>query len=212
MPDSTVPDSTVPDTTAKSTRGARLRSEAEARLSSGTAPPSVGWTVSPEALSLLYRLASDPDKAGDALKLLHELQAHQVELDLQHGQIEADQRECAQDLARYRAMFDLAPVACFVCDRDGRIIESNRAGTRLTGVAPAAPNGRLLAGFLVPDSRPRLIGLLTAVRAGASGLSCDVRPDIAGKASCIWRITASVATGSEELNLVVFEWDESERS
>jgi PAS domain S-box-containing protein len=207
-----MPDSTVPDSTAAPTRGARLRREAEARLASGTAPPSVGWTVSPEALSLLYRLASDPDRAGDALKLLYELQAHQVELDLQHGQMEADQRESAQDLARYRAMFDLAPVAYFVCDLDGRIIESNRAGTRLLGVATAASSGQLLAGLLAPDSRTKLIGLLKAVRAGASGVSCEVRPNIAGKASCIWRITASAATGGEELNLVVAEWDESERS
>jgi PAS domain S-box-containing protein len=197
------------ESTAEPTQAALLRHRAEARLKSGTAPPSVGWTMSPEALSLLYRLASNPDSAGDALKLLHELQAHQVELDLQHDQMEADQHELGLDLARYRAFFDLAPVACFVCDLDGRIVESNRAGAGLLGVTTTETSGRLLSGFLALDSRKALSGLLEAVREGASGVTCEVRPEIAGRKSRIWQVTASLAAGGRELNLVVAELNES---
>lgn len=195
----------VPDTTTEMTREARLRHDAERRLNTGTAPATAGWTVSPEALSLLYRLASIPDSAGDALKLLHELQAHQVELDLQHAQMEADQRELAADLDRYRALFDSAPMACFVCDLDGRIVECNLAGASFLGVAPTAFSGRPFAEFLVPESRNTLIECLQSARTAASSLSCEVRPAVAGEKSRTWRITATVVPESEAMLMVVAE-------
>ncbi len=90
---------------------ARLRERAEARLKAGSAPPTRGWPTGVGTLQLLHELASTPESAVDALKLLHELQVHQVELDLQHEQIEITQRELAEDLARYQALYELAPLA-----------------------------------------------------------------------------------------------------
>jgi len=55
-------------TTPKRTRPEHLRADAEGRLRTGTAPPSAGWTVRAEALSLPYRLASNPDNSVDPQK------------------------------------------------------------------------------------------------------------------------------------------------
>jgi hypothetical protein len=70
----------------------QLRQKAETRISGGNAPATKGWTLGAASLMLLHRLASNPDTASDALKLLHELQVHQVELDLQHEHIN-DERQ-----------------------------------------------------------------------------------------------------------------------
>jgi hypothetical protein len=77
-----------------------LRQHAESRLQEGEAPKTLGWSSSAQALSLLHRLASDPASAADALKLLHELQVHQVELDLQHEQMEQQLLELSGALSR----------------------------------------------------------------------------------------------------------------
>lgn len=83
-----------------SSKLSELRQHAEARLNGGQAPKTLGWSSSAQALSLLHRLASDPASAADALKLLHELQVHQVELDLQHEQMEQQLLELSETLRR----------------------------------------------------------------------------------------------------------------
>lgn len=77
-----------------------LRQRAEGRLEEGMAPATLGWSTGTGALTLLHRLAGDPASAGDALKLLHELQVHQVELDLQHEQMEQQLLELGEALRR----------------------------------------------------------------------------------------------------------------
>jgi PAS domain-containing protein len=114
----------------------RLRLQAEKLLKEGTAPPTKGWPTGTNTLSLLYTLASSPASAKDALKLLHELQVHQVELDLQNEGVEAARRELAEDLARYKTLYDAAPAGYFNVDLAGHILEGNLAGAELLGLGP----------------------------------------------------------------------------
>lgn len=195
------------ETTTETSIEERLRIEANSRLQNGNLPRSQGWAISSEALSLLYRLASDPDSAADALKLLHELQAHQVELDLQHEHIKANERELAQDLDHYRTLFEYAPVGYFVVDFDGRIMEANRVGAGLLGMDQSAVGGRSLDGFLDADSSPRLVEFLRALRNEGSDAVCKVHSGVQGDAPRMLRIAADVAPGGEALLLVVSETD-----
>lgn len=138
----------------------KLREEAETRLKTGTAPKNTDRTIDPGALTLLHRLSSDPASAGDALKLLHELQVHQVELDLQIGQIEANEHELAETLAHFQLLYDFAPFAYFIVDREGKISQSNRMGAEWTGIGRDDLVGHRIGSFLQPESRPKLLALL----------------------------------------------------
>lgn len=184
---------------------ARLRQIAQQQLAAGIAPTSRGWGVSVEALAMLHRLASAPASAGDALKLLHELQVHQVELDLQHAQIEANEREAAEELARYRTLFERAPVACLVLGAELRIEQCNRAGTVLLGGSEGEVCGRNFDEWLAPDSRPSFADLLDALREGAENPSSMVCPLRGASASRPWRVVASAPAGSEAILLVITE-------
>lgn len=182
---------------------AQLRLDAENRLRQGSAPPTRGWTVGADALALLYRLASNPDTAADALELLSELQTYQVELDLQHAQLEADQQELAQVLAHYRALYDFAPVGYLVVGLDGGIIEGNRAGAELLGTGPGGLAGQPIAAFFAHDSRPAVLGLVEALREGAPGVCCEVASSDRGNGPDPLRITASPAPGVEAVLMIV---------
>lgn len=179
----------------ESTEQARLRLEAEARLKAGSAPPTRGWPTGVGALDLLHELASTPESAADALKLLHELQVHQVELDLQHEQLEMTQRELAEDLARYQALFELAPLAYLSIGPEGAILEGNVAAARLFGVAQNELPGRRLDAFLAPESRFALLALLKRVRAGGTIEGCEVQSSSANSSRPL-QLVASLAAGS----------------
>lgn len=182
-----------------------LRSAAERKLREGTAPLTHSTGVSADALALLYRLAVAPDSAGDALKLLHELQTHQVELDLQHEQLKANEREFSQELDRYRALFDFAPVGYVVVDCKGLIIEANLAGAQLLGVEPDEFAGRPLANFLAPGSRLALLGLLKKLRNDGASASCEAQTGDGADGSRPLRIAANMAPGGEAILMVVSE-------
>ncbi len=179
----------------------QLRLDAEGRLKEGRAPTTKGWPTGMNALNLLYTLARSPDSADDALKLLHELQVHQVELDLQHEQVEATRREISEDLARYKGLYESAPVGYFNVDSAGHILEVNVAGAEAFGLGVADLSGRDLASLLAPAGRSVLAELLQELRNGVSRASRDV-PSGGGRPAQPFRVVASAAPGGASFLLV----------
>jgi len=89
----------MPDHAVASTRTQNLRARAAAQLtgSAGSLGSSVGAA---NALAVLHTLASSPDTAADALALLHELQVHQIELDMQAQELRESRAELESALRR----------------------------------------------------------------------------------------------------------------
>ena len=147
----------------------KLRQSAEERLAKGTAPSTRGWPTGMQALTLLHGLASAPETASDALKLLHELQVHQVELDLQHEQNEQDRRQLTEDLADCSALFDLAPFAYLRLYPEGLVIAANRIAADWlapeTGKAEECA-GRRIEDLLAPECRAAVRDMLAVLRKG----------------------------------------------
>lgn len=158
---------------------AHLRRQAEDRLRNGTAPLGRVGTVSAEALGVLYRLASVPDTGGEGLKLLHELQTYQVELDMQHEQLQANERESAQDLSCYKALIDMAPCGCFILSPDGCITDCNVAGASLFGSVKLELCGRLIDSLTTAASQPVLATALDKLRSGRVDAALDTAMDTA---------------------------------
>ena len=131
----------------------KLRNDAETRLSTGTAPRTNVWPPGLNALIQLYKLASNSESAADALKLLHELQVHQVELDLQQEQMEISQHEIAEELACYKGLYDFAAVGYFSIGSQGDVIDGNLCGAELLGVGQNKLRGHRIDSFLAPESR-----------------------------------------------------------
>ncbi|MFO7604428.1 MAG: PAS domain-containing protein [Gammaproteobacteria bacterium] len=194
----------MPKSTTDFTDHKQLRKAAEDSLKRGTAPPSKGWSIGTDTLALLYRLASAPESASDALKLLHELQAHQVELDLQHEQLIANEQQFFHEHARYKALFERAPFGYFVVNIDGHVIEANLTGAKLFGVEPGAFMGNAFDGFLAPASRPVLADLLKQLSNGDVA-SCEVHTgDQAGTLRQL-QVIANIEPDDEVVLLAVLE-------
>lgn len=177
----------------------KMRSEAERRLREGTATSTHGGALSPDTLGLLHRLASDPASASDALKLLHELQVHQVELDLQHGQIQINEQQMDDTLAHYRALFEFAPIAYLVLTLDGDVVEANAEAASLLEISPKEMAGRRIADLVPPGNQLPLAGLMKRLNGGAARAYCQLHVSDVGDAVPALQLSASISPGGTAL-------------
>lgn len=77
-------------------------------------------------------------------RLVHELQVHQIELEMQNEALREAHTHIEESLERYSELFDFAPVAYFTLDMDGGIHQTNFNGERLLGIERSKIVGRFI--------------------------------------------------------------------
>lgn len=110
-----------------------------------------------------------PLEESDRQRLLHELQVHQIELEMQNEVLRDHLAQTQLLKAKYHDLYDLAPVGYFTLSAAGEIIESNRLGASLLGLAPSELAGRPLQAFFSDDALPALDRLLSEARQAQAG-------------------------------------------
>ena len=84
------------------------------------------------------------------LRLVHELQVHQVELQMQNEELVRGRAELEALHNRYEKLYNLAPVGYVTLDRGGQITEANRTLATMLGVERAQLAGMPLVRFIDP--------------------------------------------------------------
>jgi PAS domain-containing protein len=149
----------------------QLRAEAAFRLKIGIAS-GAQWSLGSDTLALLFRLASSPDTVMDGLKLLHELQMHQVELEMQHQELERSAQLHNQQLGQFESLFEHAPFGYLVVQSNGVVLNGNREAAALLGLKPNSCNGQVFESYCTPLSAYALQDLLKSMGINAPALVC----------------------------------------
>jgi PAS domain S-box-containing protein len=82
--------------------------------------------------------------------LLHELQVHQTELEVQNDELRRTQLELEHTRARYFDLYDLAPVGYFTLSETETVLEANLTAASLLGFHGKALVGRPINNFILP--------------------------------------------------------------
>ena len=101
------------------------------------------------AVEAQTRETPSPEKAG---RLLHELQVHQIELEMQNEELVRLKVELQEVSDKYQDLFDFAPVGYFLWDEQGKIVEVNLAGAALLRLDRSALLQKRFGQFVVPES------------------------------------------------------------
>jgi PAS domain S-box-containing protein len=114
-----------------------------------------------------------PGIKADAQRILHELQVHQVELELQNEELKQAKAEVDAGLEKYTDLYDFAPVGYYTLAANGTIQLVNLTGASLVGVARSHLVGRRFGLLVSPKDRPAFNSFLHRVFARQTKQSGD---------------------------------------
>jgi len=114
-------------------------------------------------------------KAAQPAELLHELQVHQIELEMQNEALRQTQMALEESRDLYVDLYDFAPVGYLTLDRSGLIEQVNLTGARLLDVERSRLRRKRFARFVSPQDRDAWERLFLGVMAwGGDGQSVDL--------------------------------------
>jgi two-component system CheB/CheR fusion protein len=140
-----------------SAEAAELRREAEQRLQSKKAAP----------------VAAAPET--DVRALVHELQVHQIELEMQNEDLKRAQAAAQAASEKYFDLFDFAPVGYFLWDHEGRIVEVNLAGAMLLGLDRGMVMKKKFGQFVAAEHRAALADFCCRLSQTDTMQTCEVK-------------------------------------
>jgi PAS domain S-box-containing protein len=138
---------------------------------------------SPKALSTLSR--------AEALKLVHELRVHQIELKMQNDELCQAQADLTATRERYFDLFNLAPVGYFIVSHEGRILETNLTGVTLLGVPRAALVKQPITRFICKEDQDVYYLHRRELLATGKAHTCELRMVKADGVALWVRLTAT---------------------
>jgi len=129
----------------------------------------------------LRRRAEDRLREGKSVKksdfstqrLLHELEVHQIELEMQNAELQKTRDELEVSLEKITDLYDFAPVGYFSIDESGVILEANLKSAALLGMERAGLVNRSVLYLMSPASRPVFLAFLEKVCTGTEDQECE---------------------------------------
>ncbi len=109
---------------------------------------------------------------SDVKKLLHELQVHQIELEMQNNELQMAYQTAQEALKKYTLLYDFAPMGYLTISDDGTIVELNFSAAEMLGekrVGLIDANFRI---FIADQSKPAFNAFLERVFANDLKQSC----------------------------------------
>ena len=169
------------------TNTAELRHRADARLQNQTPPVNA------------------PRSAHETQRLLHELQVHQIELELQNEELRNSRTQVEAAVSRYTDIYDFAPVGYFTLKSDGVITQTNFAGARLLGLERARLVGKRFELFVSKVDRPAFTTLIQQVFAAQAHLALEVELVRIDQPARTVHIEATLSSNGQECHAVVLD-------
>jgi PAS domain S-box-containing protein len=110
----------------------------------------------------------------DTLKLIHELEVHQIELELLNEELMRAKSAEHDALEKYVELYDFAPSGYFTLSREGEILGLNLSGANMLGKERSQLQNSMFGFFVSNHSKPILNFFLENVFNGKIKETCEV--------------------------------------
>jgi len=147
----------------------------------------------------------DPGTELDTQRLLHELQVHQIELEMQNEELKQARVAVEAALEQYTNLYDFAPVGYFTLGRDGAIRQANLTGATLLGVERSGLVKRRFELLVAEENRPDFDAFLKKVFADSAKESCVVILSRKGNEPPVVQIAGAASEDGQECRIAVVD-------
>ena len=134
---------------------------------------------------------------ADAQRLIHELEVHQIELELQNQELILAREQATTAAEKYIDLYDFAPSGYFTLLRKGEILQLNLMGAKMLGKERSQLINSQFQFFISDDSKP--IFRLSMEKAFRSNTmqTCEVTLSVNGSSPRYVHLTGVVAENAE---------------
>jgi PAS domain S-box-containing protein len=166
-----------------------------------------------EELFLSETTESLPPRIKSELQgLLHELDVHRIELEMQNAELRQARNEVETVREKYTDLYDFAPVGYFTLDRDGAISAANLSGASLLGIGRSRLIGRRFGLFVTEEYRPAFTDFLDKVFTSPTKEAYEVKILKEDAPPLFVRIEAVAAASGQECRAALIDITEHKRA
>ncbi len=149
--------------------------------------------------------APSPTPPAELQRLVHELEVHQIELELQNEELQQARLELEAYLSQYTDLYDFAPVGYLTLGRDGAILKANLTGANLLGVERARLQKQRFGWFVTADYRVAFTTFLAKVFQSQSQKTFDIELQKEGGGKFFVHVEAMVLGSGRECRVAMMD-------
>jgi PAS domain S-box-containing protein len=154
-----------------------------------------------EQLRLRSPEKNETASKADLLKLIHELEVHQIELELQSEELILANSQARAASEKYEELYDFAPSGYFTLSRQGTILEMNLCAAKMLGKARSLLINSRFDSHLEVDSRFVFKKFLEEVFQSKSNIICDVILSNSGDNTMHLHLTGIISETHEQCHV-----------
>jgi PAS domain S-box-containing protein len=123
------------------------------RKGTSMADPSLDELRQKAEAALAANSSEVPSTPKDYWKIVHDLQTHQIELEMQNEELRRTQEDLFESRDRYAELYDFAPVGYMTVSDKGLIAQTNLTMARMLGVERSFLINQPISGCILPEDQ-----------------------------------------------------------
>ncbi|MCX6306091.1 MAG: PAS domain S-box protein [Bacteroidetes bacterium] len=167
-----------------------------------------------KAEELLKRKLENVDvelSESQMIRLIHELEVHHIELEMQYEELILAKEEAAAAVAKYAALYDFAPTGYYTLSIEGNILELNLCGSKMLGKDRSHLINSTFGFFVSPATHPGYNNFLDRVFKSQVKTTCEVVLLGVGDVPMYVHLTGIMAEDGEQCLLTAVDFTEHRR-
>ncbi len=148
---------------------------------------------------------SVPLTENEIIKLLYELEVHQIELEMQKEELQLAKEKAETNAEKYTNLYDYAPAGYFTINSDGKICELNFNAAKMLNKARSKLIHSNFKFFITTETRSLFVAFLDKVSDSKTKQNCEVRLVIDEKPSAFVHIEGVLLENEKNYLITVID-------